>query len=250
MFDKVQTILDGFERLSLDELGSVKLMNRMDTKYVVEAETAIRILRELPKDYMALEIAPQLYGQYRTMYYDTTDLKMLLAHITTRYPRYKVRKRSYLHNDMHYLEVKHKKMNGKTSKKRLPTDDENGLDDRFVATHTPFIAEELYPKLETRYNRIILVNRNRMERVTLDFELQFHSYDGVATQVFSNAAIVELKQERIAQSAITGMLRNENIRPYGMSKYCVGMLLLNNNQSYKMYKTKFVKFIKTAQWIS
>ena len=243
-------MLDGFGRLSLDKMESVKLMNRVDTKYVVAAETAMRILRELPEDYMVLEIAPQLFGQYRTMYYDTADLKMFHAHVTTRYPRFKVRTRSYLHNGMHYLEVKHKKMNGRTSKKRLPTDDENDLDGRFVARHTPFIAEELHPKLETRYNRIILVNRNRMERVTLDFDLQFHSHDGTATPVFNNAAIVELKQERRAQSVITRMLRDENIRPYGMSKYCVGMLLLDNNLNHKMYKTKFVKFIKTAQWIS
>jgi len=248
MRDKIQEMLNSYRRVSLDKAESVKLMNRVDTKYIITAEVMMRLLRELLEEYLVLEIAPQLFGEYRTIYYDTADLKMFYAHVTTRYPRFKVRKRLYLHNGMQFLEVKRKKMNGRTSKKRLPIDNDSSLDDRFVAERTPFVAEELYPKLESRYNRVILVNRERTERVTLDFDLQFHSFDGAATPVFNHTAIVELKQERRIQSAITRILRDENIRPCGMSKYCVGILLTNNNIGYKMYKTKFVKFIKTAQW--
>jgi len=70
----------------------------------------------------------------------------------------------------------------------------------------------------------------------------------IATQVFNHAAIVELKQDKKTNSVIANRLRDENIRPCGMSKYCVGMLLLNKHLSYKMYKKNFVKFINNTSW--
>ena len=246
MFDKI----NDYRTVSLDEIEAVKLMNRVDTKYIVETETIIRLLDELTDDYLVLEIASQRFGQYRSIYYDTADLQMFFAHITTCNPHFKVRKRTYSQNGMQFLEVKHKKANGRTLKKRLPIENETVLSDRFVAEHTPFRTEDLHPKLDSRFNRITLVNRERTERVTLDFDLQFHSFDATITPLFRHAAIVEVKQEKITDSVIARRLKEENIRSSGMSKYCLGMLLINKNISYKMYKTKYVKFLKTAQWTS
>ena len=244
MFDRI----NDYSAVSLEEIKAIKLMNRVDTKYVVAAETMTRILDELVDDYSVLEIASQRFGKYRTKYYDTVDFSMYHAHVTTRNPRYKVRKRSYSQNGMKFLEVKHKRPNGRTSKIRLPQENETGLDGKFVANHSPFCADELYPVLFNDFNRITLVNRERTERVTIDFDLQFHTIDNVATPVFKNVAIVELKQDKKTESVISKRLKHENIHPNGISKYCVGILLTNNNISYKMYKTKFFNFLKIAQW--
>ena len=244
MFEKI----NDYRTVSLDEIEAIKLMNRIDTKYIVETETMMRLLDELTDDYLVLEIASQRFGHYKTVYYDTTDLKMFHAHVTTRYPRFKVRRRTYSQNDMQFLEVKKKKMNGRTSKKRLQIKNVTCKDDRFVSDHTPFAMEELQPKLGNRFKRITLVNRERTERLTLDYDLQFHSFDGVVTPLFQHATIVELKQEKKAESVIARWLKEENIRPCRFSKYCVGMFLTHSNLSYKSYKTKFVKFKNTLQW--
>jgi hypothetical protein len=244
MFDKIKD----YRSVSLDEIKAIKLMNRIDTKYLVAKETIIRLLDELADDYSVLEVASKRYGQYDTVYYDTADFRMFHAHVTARYPRFKVRKRTYSQNGLQFLEVKRKKINGNTSKKRLPVENETGLDDRFVADHCPFRTDDLQPLLINQFNRITLVNRERTERLTLDFDLQFRTLDGAATPVFNQGVIIELKQDKKADSVIARRLRDENIRPCGVSKYCVGMLLLYKHLSFKKYKINFVKFLHTAQW--
>ena len=252
MLEQIQLILDDYQPVTLEEMESVKLMNRVDTKYIVSAEMLMNILQKLSDDYMALEIASQRIGQYTSTYYDTADLQMFHTHITSRYPRFKVRERTYSQNGLQFLEVKRKKITGRTSKNRLPLVNKSSFDETendFVIDHSPFGMVDLQPQLGNQFKRITLVNRDQTERLTLDFDLQFHLSNGVATHVFKNAAIIEVKQNKRAESVITRMLRNENIRPCGMSKYCVGMLLIHNHLSYKKYKTKFVKFKKIAQWV-
>ena len=250
MLEKIRSILDDYQSVSLEEIETIKLMNRVDTKYIVSAETMIELLEKLSGDYMTLEIASQRFGQYKSMYYDTSDLQMFHAHITSRYPRFKVRERTYSQNNLQFLEVKHKKITGRTSKKRLSLENNADFDvaeKKFIIHHSPFCLEDLQPQLGNTFNRITLINRGRTERLTLDFDIQFHSANGVATPVFKNAAIIEVKQDKKADSVITRMLREKNIRPCGMSKYCVGMFLIHNHLKFKMYKTKFVKFIKVSQ---
>ena len=247
MLDKIRMSLNDYRSVSLNEIDAIRLMNRVDTKYIVPMETMIHLLGELTGDYLVLEIASKRFGQYSTVYYDTPDLQMFYMHVTSRFPRFKLRERTYSQNGIQFLEVKQKKSNGKTSKKRLPLESDACFDD-FVVGHTPFRTEDLHPKLSNRFYRITLVNRELTERLTLDFDLQFHSFNGFDTPVFNHAAIVELKQDKKTNSVIASRLRDKNIRPCGMSKYCVGMLLLNNHLSYKMYKKNFVKFLNHTSW--
>jgi hypothetical protein len=248
----IDKILKDYQPVSLEKIDSIKLMNRMDTKYIVPTETMMHLLQILPTDYMALEIDAHRFGNYLTTYYDTDDLMMFHAHVTSRYPRFKVRNRAYSQNGSKFLEVKRKKITGRTSKKRLPVicdDNFSDAEKELVTTCSPFNMEMLHPRLINQFKRITLVNNALTERLTFDFDLQFHNLNGDSTPVCKHAAIIEIKQDKRAESTITRLLRNENIRPCGMSKYCVGMLLLNNNLNYKLYKNKFFKFIKTAQWI-
>ena len=253
MLDKIISTLGGYQPVSLEKIESIKLMNRVDTKYIVATETMINLLQMLPNDYMALEINSQRFGQYQSIYYDTEDLKMFYAHVTARYPRFKVRNRTYSQNGNQFLEVKCKKITGRTSKKRLPVniceDNFNDAEKSLISNNSPFQVEALQPKLINQFKRITLINKARTERLTFDFDLLFRNLNGDSTPTCKHAAIIEVKQEKKAESSIIRILKNENIRPCGMSKYCVGMLLLYKNLSYKMYKSKFFKFIKTAQWV-
>jgi len=58
-------------------------------------------------------------------------------------------------------------------------------------------------------------------------------------------AIVELKQNKTAASPIKKYLRSKGIRPGGVSKYCMGILLTDCKASFKQYKPNYSRFIKT-----
>ena len=249
MSDKISSYLDWFKTVSLDEIEGTKLMNRIDVKYIISLEHAEGIFRELTEDYSVLEIESQKSGQYQTVYYDTHDLKMFHAHVTGRFPRFKIRERSYSQNGIHFLEVKHKALNGRTSKKRLMINKNDFRDkaNRELIDKTPFRMEELYPTLKNRFNRVTLINKERTERLTFDFNLVFKSSGGTETPVYENAVVMELKQNKQRESIIGKRMKNSNIRQCGMSKYCIGMLLLHRELSFKMYKKNFTKFINTIQ---
>ena len=250
MFDKIQIQLKAYQPISLEEIEKVKLMNRVDTKYAVPIEQVIRLISDLQSSYNVLEIASQRSGKYHSVYYDTADLKMFYAHVTHHYPRFKVRKRTYSQNGFQFLEVKHKEINGRTSKKRLSLKDQDNFNssaDNILIQYTPFSKEELSPMLCNSFDRVTLVNKARTERLTMDFNLHFSSYNGIETPVYEQAVIIELKQDKKAESEVAKRLRSENIRETGMSKYCIGTYLLNNELSYKMYKKNFVKFLNVTQ---
>ena len=245
MFDKILLYLNWFNTVSLDEIEQVKLLNRVDVKYILSLEQTEQLFRELSNEYSVLEISSQKLGQYQTVYYDTQDLKMFHAHITGRYPRFKVRERSYSQNGIHFLEVKHKTLNGRTSKNRLQLNGNNDLNDeanRDLVSNTPFHIEELHPTLNNRFNRVTLINKARTERLTFDFNLAFKSSDGEETPVYENMVVMELKQNKQSESIIGKRMKKYNIRQCGMSKYCIGMFLLHKELPFKLYKKQFTKF--------
>ncbi len=251
MFNTVQSILEQYDTISLDTTESIRLMNRIDNKYLLPVEKVCSLLTELQEDYFVLEIESKRFGQYHSVYYDTPDLRMFNTHIAKHYPRYKVRERTYSQNGLQFLEVKNKKPNGRTSKKRISLcspEDCHTPADSMVEAHTPYRMGDLAPQLYNYFDRITLVNKALTERLTLDFNLQFGSLKGEKTPVFERAVVVELKQDKRAESVVASRLRKENIRQCGMSKYCIGTLLLNHHLSFKSYKQTFTKFLNIAQW--
>jgi len=224
-------------------------MRRIDTKYVIPADEVVQLLHSIRPDYHVLEIAANRTGIYTSLYYDTSDRQMFHAHVTDRLPRYKVRERFYSQNGLKFYEVKQKSNKGRTIKQRISLT-ENVAENRnetndWLSRQTPFHSDELTPSLITCFERITLINNKQTERVTLDFNLHFRTPTGMVTPVFDRVAIIELKQEKTADSPVKAYLRSQNIRPARISKYCTGMLLTENEIGYKRYKPKFSRFIKT-----
>ena len=243
--DTIKNILASYRSFSLEKAEAVQLMHRMDTKYILPADDAVRMLQDIRKEYHVLEIASQKTGVYVSTYYDTIDLKMFYSHVTGRFPRYKVRERTYSQNGLTFFEVKQKNNKGRTSKRRISIAKSNSGASTWIPKQTPFRADELLPSLINSFERITLINNQQTERVTLDFNLHFRTPSGAATPVYDRVAIVELKQNKTADSPIRKYLHSKGIRPEGVSKYCTGMLLTERNISYKQYKPKFSRFIKT-----
>ena len=137
------------------------------------------------------------------------------------------------------LEIKHK-IKGRTDKHRIPTNDfHNELSDE----ETLFIQKnchksyQLLPVLSNRFQRITLVNKTENERLTLDFNLCFNN-DTHKVEL-SELVIAELKQPRInRQSPFYRLMRDQKLRPYRLSKYCLGAIELIGNASLKFNRFK------------
>lgn len=104
----IQNIVSQIKPISLEEMDSVKLLNRTDTKFVFEANKLPLLLEDAKELYCALNIDNNPFQGYRTIYYDTKDKYMYHIHQTGRANRYKVRHRTYLSSGDGFLEVKFK----------------------------------------------------------------------------------------------------------------------------------------------
>ncbi|MFT5777863.1 MAG: hypothetical protein ACI837_000811 [Crocinitomicaceae bacterium] len=247
--NSVDTILKTFESIGLDQMDNVKLMDRVDTKFVFRLEQLIEVLPELNKHYRVLSIKGKVISAYESLYYDNEDLDFYNDHHNKKLNRMKVRYRKYLDSDLAFLEVKHK-YKGRTNKMRIQSDD---LHMNMPSEHMDFVNDsvafedfrKLVPTLTNHYKRITLVGRNFNERLTIDLDLSFE-WDGKKSEL-SHLVIAELKQSKVTRtSPFFSLMKRQFIRPLRLSKYCIGILHLDdeNDIKYNRFKKKLLKIAK------
>jgi len=232
-------ILNTFEPIHLEQMDRVKLMNRVDTKFAFDIKVLAEILPDLAQNYFVLEINTIRIPSYQSQYFDDNKLSFYSAHHSGRPNRYKVRIRKYVESNLLFLEIKHK-FKGRTIKKRITVDDFKSTFssemNKFI-TDNNFTKSTLLPTLENSFHRITLVNKTRNERLTFDFDLKFTRED--STKEYKNLVIAELKQEKIDRlSPFFVMMKNRIIRPYRLSKYCLGAIELYKQEKIKMNRFK------------
>ena len=89
--------LSGFPSVTLAEMDAVKLMNRIDTKYVTDEAGLRRLLSAAAASgYRVLQTEGERISPYDSVYYDTPSLKMFYDHRNQRLVRQKVRTRCYI----------------------------------------------------------------------------------------------------------------------------------------------------------
>ncbi len=217
-----------FSPISLAEMDGVKLQDRADTKYIFAGRELEGVLKEMLVSYRLLEVNGVRGTQYRSLYFDTPDLRHYQDHHKQRTFRSKVRFREYVGSGLAYFEVKRKTGNGRTDKARLRVDaipDELNTEQQLFAQNASGRKEELRPTLWNHFTRYTFVHRERPERLTMDVRLRF-AMNGTE-RALGDVVVAELKQERADRSSpFARIMRERNIRPAGMSKYCIGMLLL------------------------
>ena len=134
-------VIASMEAISLEEMDAVKLMNRIDTKYVTTEGTALEIFRDAAEmGYRACEIEGERVTSYHSMYFDTPDLEMFRIHRSGRKVRQKIRVRTYRITGMTFLEVKRKNNKGRTKKKRMTLPEGYSLTDRWSKEAEEFVA--------------------------------------------------------------------------------------------------------------
>lgn len=240
-------ILNTFEPITLGEMDSVKLMNRVDTKFAFSASDLKRLLPELIEGYKVFEIKDTRIPSYESLYFDDDDFTFFNDHHNGRMNRFKVRFRNYVESNLYFLEIKHK-FKGRTDKERILVE---GFPDLLTQKHTDFIHGTLQSKIDlipclwNSFNRITLVGKNINERLTLDFNIQFKWDNEI--QDFNNLIIAELKQERTDRSSpFFEIMKKEGIRPYRLSKYCLGSIEVHGGDKlkYNKFKKKLLKLKK------
>ena len=89
---RIDSAVESFPPITLEEMDSVKLLNRIDTKYLTDEATLVKVLSDAEAaGYRALMAEGEKVCPYNSIYYDTDGLKMFLDHHNRRLVRQKVR---------------------------------------------------------------------------------------------------------------------------------------------------------------
>lgn len=244
-------ILSDYTPISLSEMDEVKLLNRVDTKFVLSLSQFNDLLRSISNDYRVLEIDGKRSARYKSLYFDTDNFDYYHHHHNGFPDRFKVRIRRYLDSDLCFLEIKHKKK-GRTDKKRIKIHDfELNLSENsrlFIKEHIPNVSN-LSPSLWNNFERITLVNNERKERLTFDIGLNFNREIDSDEQIgYSDIVIAEVKQEREDRTApVMRTLKQMHVRQARISKYCIGMGLIKHNLKKNRFKQKYLLINKISQ---
>ena len=247
----IERILATFDPISLSEMESVKLMNRIDTKYAVPLSALPAILEAAQDGYYAQEINGTRIATYDTMYYDTDSLDMYIRHHDRQLVRQKIRVRQYVESDLTFLEIKRKNNKGRTKKKRISvpgfgiTGDTFGDSKRerwsvedFIAAKSRYHWSELSPHLSTRFHRITLVNKAKTERLTIDMDLVWENIVSGESKTFPDLVIIELKRDENVPSQMTQIMLSQRLKPLKISKYCIGTALTTPDLKKNRFKKK------------
>ncbi|SDR66797.1 VTC domain-containing protein [Polaribacter sp. KT25b] len=235
--------INKFHPISLDEMNSVALMKRTDTKYVINISSLSKVLEKLSETYKVLEIKEQRIMNYSSLYLDTKEFKFYHDHHNGIVNRTKIRQRKYVDSDLTFLEIKKKNGKGETNKFRIKINDfETKLSDKSKKFISEITNEDynLQTSLWNSFNRITLVNLKENERVTIDFNLTYTVDD--KEKKYSNLAVIELKQSRFdRKSLVVKVLKSIGHNPYSISKYCIGVANLYQNLKHNIFKPKLLK---------
>lgn len=226
--DRIGSILQEFVPISLDEMSRVRLMNRIDTKYVTTVPQLIELLEMAGGEYRVQQTGGLRDMPYYTCYFDTPDRDMFAQHQRGRKARQKIRLRVYENSGTAFLEIKDKDNRGRTDKKRIPCsgagEDIMPYSD-FIRAHSHYVPEDLAPQVRNRFRRITLVNCLLTERLTIDTGLCFRNLSTGCECSLEGLVIIELKRDGNTRSPAGEMLHRLHIHPAGFSKYCMGMAL-------------------------
>ncbi len=246
----ILALLDRMQPIDLSEMKGIKLMNRIDTKYLAAEPDVMHILEMALEHYRVQEIEGMRVANYDTIYYDTADLDMYILHHNRKLRRQKIRTRTYVDSGIAFLEIKNKNNRGRTKKIRTPIGLGDFRDFKGNASAVDFIYNEshypltrLSPHVRTSFSRITLVNKGKTERLTIDMDVAFENLRTGERSALPGVAIIELKQDGLTHSEMKDILLELRIQRKKVSKYCVGTVLTNPGVKSNRFKEK-ISYIK------
>jgi hypothetical protein len=248
MYKDVSDLLCSFEPITLLEMENVKLLDRIDTKFIFNYNRLAIILDNIKEHYKVLNVNGVKQSRYETLYFDTNNFKLYHDHHNGHSRRYKVRYRKYVDSDIVFFEVKYKNNKGRTIKSRINLQSINnvieGKASKLLKEKTLLVPESLESKLWVNYSRITLVNKISPERLTLDINLQFKKEENEI--FYHNLVIAEVKQEKLRPSPFLKVMKKNKVREGGISKYCIGVVALVSNIKKNNFKLNLLTLNKLS----
>jgi hypothetical protein len=250
--DTVSQLVGPFEPISLKGMDKVTLMDRTDMKFILPFQLLEAILEDIKGHYRILTIDERKVFNYHTDYYDTPELVMFFDHHNGKLNRFKIRRREYVESRLSFMEVKFKSNKGRVVKQRIDdrkadTHQING----FLSKNTPYNPIVLQRTLSNHFNRFTLVDNALKERVTTDFNLSFSNNTVHAS--LNGLVVIEIKQNRTDKdSIIYQALKKYTVRQSSMSKYCIGISMLEEQAKSNNFKRLLlqIKKISHVEYVS
>lgn len=236
-----------YQPIYLHELGGNELLQRIDRKLAIPVSQLATLLQEVAPFYRVLDVNGLQLNPYQTDYFDTADRHCYLSHHGGRTRRYKIRHRHYTKSDVAFWEVKARYAEGKSKKIRLSGQRNETATfnlSALIAENSPYRWEQLEHSLTVGYERITLVHHYQYERVTIDTSLWFQI--GEKRTVLPGLAIVEIKQGKHQASPMWEALRKRQWGIRSVSKYCLGMALLQPALKQNHFKPTITKLLAIA----
>jgi len=254
MYNRISNILNEMSPITLEEMRNIRLMDRIDSKFVAPV-SVLPLLLEKATPFFKVQVNNGVsLAPYSTQYLDTPHLDMFVVHQNGKLNRQKLRIRSYVEVGQSFLEVKNKNNKGRTKKIRVPISQthiqsvEDLNDDRlFLAENSDFEVNTLIPSLSNEFNRITLVNNRKTERITIDVNLSFYHAFSNKEVSMENLMILELKQDGWQHSDFRDILMDLRIKQMAFSKYCMGTVLTNPDVKYNRFKRRWTLINKLIQ---
>ena len=217
--------------VTLDQMKGIRLMNRIDTKYVLPQRLLAPLLEQAAMNgYRIQQIDGARACRYDTLYYDTPSREMYRLHHDRRLVRQKIRTRTYVESGSTFLEIKNKTNKGRTRKKRvaMPREAFGRFTDDAAAS-------------------LLCRDAGMSERVTIDTDLRFENPRSGRRASIEGMVIVELKQDATKCSVIGGIMSRMGIRPLPVSKYCIGTVLTDPSVKANRFKPKLRRIEKVLR---
>jgi hypothetical protein len=238
--EQLTTALSFFSPITLQEMNDIRLMNRLDTKFVTTKSVILDFLESAKTKYRIQVVNDETLTDYRTVYLDTFDREMYMAHHNARKVREKIRVRTYISSQLTFLEVKNKDNHGRTDKKRIRVDDISTIrqdgGDGFLHQHSWYNLSQLVPQLENSFERMTLVDNEKTERLTIDTNITFKNLRNQQTKSLGDLVIVELKRDGRKVSYAAQLLHQLYIRRANISKYCIGLSMTDAELKQNRFK--------------
>jgi hypothetical protein len=242
--------INKFQSVSLQELDSVKLQNRIDSKYVLTKKQLVDVLDGICDDQYILQIDGIRIFNYQTVYFDTPDFQFYKDHHNGCVNRVKVRSREYIESNLCFYEIKRKLFGTRTDKQRkvIPTIyREVPIEDYNLIQYKRLENKPIEEKLSNSFKRITLTNKKFTERITIDLEINFDN--GKKHIELPNLVVIEVKQGKTDVFSNTiQVLKKLRIHQSSFSKYAIGVSMLEEGIKYNNFKPILLKLNKIENY--
>lgn len=246
--------LQDFEPISLSELNArASFLKRIDKKFLLNANQFADILEDLKNDFKVLEIKGKKIFSYDNIYMDSDDYLFYNQHQDKKNSRTKVRTRYYIDSNLAYFEYK-QKIDWITSKYRYEfPSEEHGFMTKGKKRFFEWVWQSIYnddkapkisPSIQTKYQRITLVNNDGSERLTIDFNIKTQDLRDKKNKEIDlkNLVIVESKSLK-KDCKSSEIMESHNIdEAKSCSKYSLWVV-------YSWIAKKYDTFIETMEKI-